>query len=81
MVVVEDVITTGGSTRETIAVAEAAGAAVLGAAAIIDRGADAGRLNMPLQALVRMEVAAVYARVVPDVREGAARGETGEPGL
>ena len=38
VVVVEDVITTGGSTRETIAVAEAAGAPVVGAAAIIDRG-------------------------------------------
>src|SRR6476620_10616090 len=41
VLVVEDVITTGGSTRETIAVAEAAGAKVLGAAAIIDRGSDA----------------------------------------
>ena len=36
VVVVEDVITTGGSTRETMAVAEQAGAAVMGAAAIID---------------------------------------------
>ena len=42
VVVVEDVITTGGSTRETIAVAEDAGASVSGAAAIIDRGADPG---------------------------------------
>jgi len=58
VVVVEDVITTGGSTRETIAVAEEAGASVMGVAAIIDRGADPGRLNLPLQALVRMEVPA-----------------------
>lgn len=56
VLVVEDVITTGGSTRETIAVAETAGAQVVGAAAIIDRGSDAGRLNFPLQSLVRMEV-------------------------
>ncbi len=48
VLVVEDVITTGGSTRETIAVAEATGASVLGAAAIIDRGVDPGRLNLPL---------------------------------
>src|SRR6184192_4405905 len=40
VLVVEDVITTGGSTRETIAVAERAGAVPVGAAAIIDRGAD-----------------------------------------
>ena len=39
VLVVEDVITTGGSTRETIDVAEAPGAQVVGAAAIIDRGA------------------------------------------
>ena len=56
VLVVEDVITTGGSTRETIAVAEAAGAHVIGAAAIIDRGSDPARLNFPLQSLVRMEV-------------------------
>ncbi len=56
VLVVEDVITTGGSTRETIAVAEAAGATVVGTAAIIDRGSDPARLNVPLQSLVRMEV-------------------------
>src|SRR5687768_7443420 len=43
VVVVEDVITTGLSTRETIETAQATGAQVLGAAAIIDRGADAAR--------------------------------------
>lgn len=56
VLVVEDVVTTGGSTRETIAVAEREGARIVGAAAIIDRSGDAARLNVPLQALVRMEV-------------------------
>lgn len=56
VLVVEDVMTTGGSTRETAAVAEAIGAHVIGAATIIDRGGDAGRLGLPLQALVRLEV-------------------------
>ena len=65
VVVVEDVITTGLSTRETIDVAEGAGARALGAAAIIDRGVDPGRLNVPLQALVRMEVAAYAADACP----------------
>jgi orotate phosphoribosyltransferase len=37
VLVVEDVVTTGGSTRETIDVARAAGAVVVGTAAIIDR--------------------------------------------
>ncbi len=58
VVVIEDVITTGLSTRETCDAAEATGARVLGAGAIVDRGTDAAKLNIPLQALVRMQVAA-----------------------
>ena len=55
-IVVEDVITTGGSTRETMSVAMLAGADVVGAAAIIDRGDDAARVGTPLYALVKLEV-------------------------
>ena len=58
VLVVEDVVTTGGSTRETIDVARAAGAAVVGAASIIDRsGASTGSgqaavdLGVPYHAL------------------------------
>jgi orotate phosphoribosyltransferase len=56
VLIVEDVITTGGSTLETARVAESAGARVLGAAAIIDRGANPESLALPLQSLVRLEV-------------------------
>ena len=70
VVVVEDVITTGGSTRETTAVAEATGAIVLGVAAIIDRGSDPGRLSLPLQALVRMEVPTYQADACPMCASG-----------
>jgi orotate phosphoribosyltransferase len=70
VLVVEDVITTGGSTRETIAVAEASGARVIGAAAIIDRGSNPGRLNFPLQALVRMEVPAYSPESCPLCAKG-----------
>lgn len=51
VLVVEDVLTTGGSTRETIAVARAACATVVGAAAIIDRGREPARLDVPLASL------------------------------
>ena len=44
VLVVEDVWTTGGSTRETMQVARAAGGVVVGAASIVDRSA-AGRLS------------------------------------
>ncbi len=53
VLVVEDVVTTGGSTRETIEVARAAGAIVVGAAAIIDRGAEAMAFDVPFDALAR----------------------------
>jgi len=56
VLLVEDVITTGGSTRETSDVALDAGARVIGAASIIDRGTDPGRLNLPLYALVQLQV-------------------------
>jgi len=72
VLVVEDVVTTGGSTRETIAVAEAAGARVIGAASIIDRGSDPARLNVPLQALVRMEVPAYPPESCPLCANGIA---------
>lgn len=56
VVVVEDVVTTGGSTRETIDVANAAGATVSGAAALVDRGGDAANVLVPLFSLVQMDV-------------------------
>ena len=53
VLVVEDVVTTGGSTRETIDVAEDAGGTVVGAAAILDRGETAAAFDVPFAALVR----------------------------
>jgi orotate phosphoribosyltransferase len=78
VLIVEDVITTGGSTMDTARVAEAAGAHVLGAAAIVDRGAGRSQMQLPLQALVRLEVATyqpeacpLCARGVPVVKPGS----------
>src|SRR5688500_6532085 len=51
VLVVEDVVTTGGSTRETMAVARAAGAQVMAAAAIIDRSGGQQQLDVPFIAL------------------------------
>jgi orotate phosphoribosyltransferase len=52
VLVVEDVLTTGGSTRETMQVARAAGGHVVGAAAIVDRSGGAARFDVPFAALV-----------------------------
>ena len=56
VLVVEDVVTTGGSTRETIDVARAAGAQVVGAASIIDRSGGQQSLDVPYHALATLSV-------------------------
>jgi orotate phosphoribosyltransferase len=65
VVVVEDVITTGGSTIETMEVAAETGANVVGASAIIDRGVDPSRLNVPLHTLVHLDVPAYQPEACP----------------
>jgi orotate phosphoribosyltransferase len=56
ILVVEDVITTGGSTRECIAALESHGAKVTNAASIIDRSNGAADVGVPRIALVSLEV-------------------------
>ena len=59
--VVEDVITTGGSTRETIEALRRAGADVVGAASIIDRSAGSADVGVPLTSLASLKVLSVEA--------------------
>jgi orotate phosphoribosyltransferase len=56
VLVVEDVVTTGKSTRETVDVARAAGARVVGAAAIIDRSGGEQNLDVPFHALATISL-------------------------
>jgi orotate phosphoribosyltransferase len=66
VLVVEDVVTTGGSTRETIDVARAAGAVVVGAASIIDRSGQAGAsLDVPYVALATVSLPTYQADACP----------------
>ena len=69
--VVEDVVTTGGSTRETIEAINAAGAEVVAAASIIDRSAGAADVGVPRTALVTLKVLSVE----PDVCDACKLGE------
>jgi orotate phosphoribosyltransferase len=61
--VVEDVITTGGSTRETIDALQRAGADVVAAASIIDRSAGGADVGVPRTALASLKVLSVEAAV------------------
>jgi orotate phosphoribosyltransferase len=56
VLVVEDVVTTGMSTRETIEVAKAAGGTVVGAASIIDRSGGQQNLDVPFYALATVSL-------------------------
>ncbi len=54
--VVEDVITTGGSTRETMAAVEQAGGKVVGVGSLIDRSGGKVDLGVPRAELVTLDV-------------------------
>ncbi|MBV9210898.1 MAG: orotate phosphoribosyltransferase [Acidobacteria bacterium] len=71
VVVVEDVITTGGSTRETIAALREVGARIVGAASIIDRSAGRADVGLARVALATLEVPSVAPAACP----ACARGE------
>ncbi len=56
VIIVEDVVTTGLSTRETIEAAQAAGATVVAAASIIDRSNGAADLGVPFHSLAALKL-------------------------
>jgi orotate phosphoribosyltransferase len=70
LLVVEDVITTGGSTRECIAALETHGAKVTNAASIIDRSNGAADVGVPRIALVAMEVPSYAPEACPLCAQG-----------
>jgi orotate phosphoribosyltransferase len=71
LLVIEDVITTGGSTRDTVAALKKHGAKVISAASIIDRSGGAADVGVPRFSLATLDVPAVE----PAACEACARGE------
>jgi orotate phosphoribosyltransferase len=71
-VVVEDVITTGGSTQETAQVAIASSALVLGALSIIDRSGGHTALGFPYYSLWKISVPAYKPEECPLCLAGSA---------
>lgn len=68
--VVEDVFTTGKSTRETIQTVERLGARVVAAGSIVDRGMTKNALSVPAHSLLKIEAAAWPAEICPLCAEG-----------
>lgn len=69
-VVVEDVITTGGSTHDVVEVMRAAGAEVVAAGSIIDRSAGAADVGVPRVALATLQVAVHQPEACPMCQAG-----------
>ena len=65
VLMVEDVVTTGLSSREAIEAVRAAGGEVLAEAALVDRSAGSADLGVPFYPLIRIDVPTYEAESVP----------------
>lgn len=70
VVVIEDVITTGGSTKEVVRVIQAQGGKVLAAGSIIDRSAGRADVGVPRVALQALQAVAYQPEDCPLCKEG-----------
>jgi orotate phosphoribosyltransferase len=65
VLMVEDVVTTGLSSREAIAAAERAGAKVIAEASLVDRSGGSVDLGVPFYPLIRIDVPTYAADALP----------------
>ena len=65
VLMVEDVVTTGLSSREAIKAIEAAGGTVVGAASLVDRSNGSVDLGVPYTSLIRLDVPTYAADALP----------------
>jgi orotate phosphoribosyltransferase len=72
VLIVEDVLTTGGSTRETMQVATAAGAQVVGVASIVDRSGGLAHFNVPFASLLSIDLPTYPPDACPLCAQGLA---------
>jgi orotate phosphoribosyltransferase len=81
VLVVEDVITTGKSTKETIEVVKKAGGAVVAAGSLIDRSGGKADLGVPYQSLVTLDVPTYTPETCPLCKAGSIPIKPGSRGL
>lgn len=79
VLVVEDVVTTGGSAREVVDLVRATGAAVAGVGVLIDRADDARTIDFdaPMEALVRLPAPSWSVDQCPLCHEGVPLSDPG----
>ncbi|MBT9171717.1 MAG: Orotate phosphoribosyltransferase [Syntrophomonadaceae bacterium] len=72
VLVLEDVVTTGGSVREVLELAGSLGGALTGVGAVVDRSGGSVNFGVPFVPLLRLEVETFSAADCPLCREGSA---------
>jgi len=81
VLVVEDVITTGKSTKETIEVVKKAGGVAVAAGSLVDRSGGKADLGVPYKSLVTLEVPTYTPEACPMCKAGGAPVKPGSRGL
>lgn len=81
VLVVEDVITTGKSTRETIEVVKKAGGVVIAAGSLVDRSGGKANLGVPYKSLMTLDVPTYTPEACPLCRAGGTPVKPGSRGL
>lgn len=79
--IVEDVVTTGGSVNEVIALAEKAKADIVGVGLLIDRSAGSYTSSYPTEALATLDVSGWQAADCPLCQKGIPLEQRGSRGL
>jgi orotate phosphoribosyltransferase len=80
VLVVEDVITTGKSTLETIAVVRRAGGVVVAAASLVDRSGGKAEIGVPYRSLVTLDVPSYAPENCPMCKAGSTPIKPGSRG-
>ena len=81
VLVVEDVVTTGGSVDELIALVNNAGATVVGVGALVDRSNGWASFDVKFHALMSMDLKTFPPSVCPLCKEGVPMAKPGSRGL
>ena len=81
VLVVEDVITTGKSTKETIEVVKKAGGAAVAAGSLVDRSNGRAELGVPYKSLVTLSVPSYSPEECPLCKAGSTPVKPGSRGL
>jgi orotate phosphoribosyltransferase len=80
-IVVEDVVTTGGSTKETMKVVTDAGGVVIAAGSLIDRSGGTADLGVPYKSLVTLSIATYHPKECPLCKKGVPAVKPGSRNL